>query len=134
MENGSKLVSDAILGTDLKYVTVGGRVYALKPPSIKVILMAIRHLSKVRVGSELTKLTIMAEYERNTKHIARALAVLVSHKDGWRSRRMAKQFYDGTYEELLAAFQVLVGMMGGDAFFGLAQLAKSLNQIAAKPK
>lgn len=132
MRNGAQVVSDAILGEDLKYVSIGGEVYSIKPPSIRTILKAIKHLTKVRLESEkYTKVNIMAEYERNTKHIAMALAILISPK---KPKKYAKRFLDGTYAELLTAYNTAVLMMGGDDFFALAQLAKSLQKMAARPK
>ena len=132
MKNGAQVVSEAILGEDVKFVVIGGEVYSVKPPSIRTILKSIKHLSMVRLESEkYTKSSIMSEYKRNTKHIAMGLAVLLSPKH---PKKYAKKFMDGTYGELLKAYNEVVGMMGGDDFFALAQLAKSLQKMAARPK
>lgn len=131
-KNGAQVVSDAILGEDLKFVAIGGTVYSVRPPSIRTILKAIKHLCQVRLDTEkYTKASIMSEYKRNTKHIAMGLAVMISPK---KPKKYAKKFMDGTYGELLAAYNEVVGMMGGDDFFALAQLAKSLQRMAARPK
>ena len=41
----AKTVSDALLGLDFKNVGIGGIVYTIKPPTIKVICRAIHHFS-----------------------------------------------------------------------------------------
>ena len=125
-------MSDAILGEDLKFVAIGGEVYTLRPPSIRTILKSIKHLSRVKLDSDkYTKSSILSEYERNTKHLAYGLAVLISPKN---PKKYAKKFLDGTFSELLKAYNTAVLMMGGDDFFALAQLAKNLQKMAARPK
>ena len=47
MNQASKIVSDALLGMDFKNVEIGGVVYTIKPPTIKVICRAIHHFSNV---------------------------------------------------------------------------------------
>lgn len=131
-KNGAQVVSDAILGEDLKFVVIGGEVYSIKPPSIRTILKSIKHLSLVKLEADkYTKSSILSEYERNTKHIAYGLAVLIDPK---KPKKYAKKFMDGTYAELLKAYNTAVQMMGGDDFFALAQLARSLQKMAARPK
>jgi len=133
--NGPKLVSDAILGDSMKFITIGGKVYCIKPPSIKVILSSIRHLSNVRLpGDSYTKIGLLAEYPKNTGHIVRGIAVLIQGSDGWKARRLARKLKDGTFDELLKAFEAAVQLMGCESFFAIAQSAKSLSQMAARPK
>lgn len=43
MNQAAKIVSDALLGLDFKNVEIGGVVYTIKPPTIKVICSAIHH-------------------------------------------------------------------------------------------
>ena len=43
----AKTVSDALLGLDFKNVGIGGIVYTIKPPTIKVICRAIHHFSNI---------------------------------------------------------------------------------------
>ena len=47
MNQASKIVSDALLGMDFKNVEIGGVVYTIKPPTIKVICRGIHHFSNV---------------------------------------------------------------------------------------
>lgn len=134
-ENGAKVVADAILGEDLKFVTIGKEVYSIKPPSIEVILRAIRHLAKVKLETDKhTKVSILSEYDKNTEHITRALAILITGEDNRKTKKVAKRLMSGTYHELLLAYNAAVHMMGGDDFFALAQLAKNLQKVAARPK
>ena len=134
-DNGAKVVADAILGEDLKFVTIGKEVYSIKPPSIEVILRAIRHLAKVKLETDkYTKVSILSEYDKNTEHITRALAILITGEDNRKTKKVAKRLMSGTYHELLLAYNAAVHMMGGDDFFALAQLAKNLQKVAARPK
>lgn len=134
-DNGAKVVADAILGEDLKFVTIGKEVYSIKPPSIEVILRAIRHLAKVKLETDKhTKVSILSEYDKNTEHITRALAILITGEDNRKTKKVAKRLMSGTYHELLLAYNAAVHMMGGDDFFALAQLAKNLQKVAARPK
>ena len=134
-ENGAKVVADAVLGEDLKFVTIGKEVYSIKPPCIEVILKAIRHLAKVKLETDKhTKVSILSEYSRNTDHITRALAILITGEDNRKTKKVAKSLKKGTYHELLLAYNTAVHMMGGDDFFALAQLAKNLQKVAARPK
>ena len=129
------MVADAILGEDLKFVTIGKEVYSIKPPSIEVILRAIRHLAKVKLETDKhTKVSILSEYDKNTEHITRALAILITGEDNRKTKKVAKRLMSGTYHELLLAYNAAVHMMGGDDFFALAQLAKNLQKVAARPK
>ena len=134
-DNGAKVVADAILGEDLKFVTIGKEVYSIKPPSIEVILKAIRHLARVKLDEQnYTKVTILSEYDKNTEYITRALAILITGEDNRKTKKVAKKLVKGTYHELLLAYNAAVHMMGGDDFFALAQLAKNLQKVAARPK
>lgn len=47
MNQAAKIVSDALLGMDFKNVEIGGVIYTIKPPIIKVICRAINHFSKI---------------------------------------------------------------------------------------
>ena len=47
MNQAAKTVSDALLGLDFKNVEIGGIVYTIKPPTIKVICRAIHHFANI---------------------------------------------------------------------------------------
>ena len=48
----AKTVSDALLGLDFKNVGIGGIVYTIKPPTIKVICRAIHHFSNIALRGD----------------------------------------------------------------------------------
>lgn len=135
MDNASKIVSDAILGNTLKFCSVGGKTYTLVPPSIATILSAIGFLSKFGLEKDkYTMLEIAGEYGRNVKPLTMALAVLLCGRDGIKARLVARRLRKGTFRELLQMLNLFVGMMGGNDFFALASLAKSVRKMAATPK
>lgn len=43
MNQAAKTVSNALLGLDFMNVEIGGMVYTIKPPTIKIICRAIHH-------------------------------------------------------------------------------------------
>lgn len=43
----AKTVSDALLGLDFMNVEIGGMVYTIKPPTIKIICRVIHHFSNI---------------------------------------------------------------------------------------
>ena len=43
----AKTVSDALLGLDFMNVEIGGMVYTIKPPTIKIICRVIHHSSNI---------------------------------------------------------------------------------------
>lgn len=47
MNQAAKTVSDALLGLDFMNVEIGGMVYTIKPPTIKIICRAIHHFSNI---------------------------------------------------------------------------------------
>ena len=135
MNKAAKIVSDAILGNSVRFCTVGGKVYTLVPPSIATILTAVSHLSRFGLEKEkYTLVEITGEYERNIKPLTVALAVLICGKDGIKARWTARKLRQGTFKELLEMFSIFIGMMGGNDFFALASLAKSMQKMAAAPK
>ena len=52
MNQAAKIVSDSLLGLDFKNVEIGGIVYTIKPPIIKIICRAIRHFSTIEMKGE----------------------------------------------------------------------------------
>ena len=44
----AKTVSDALLGLDFMNVEIGGMVYTIKPPTIKIICRVIHHFSNIQ--------------------------------------------------------------------------------------
>lgn len=47
MNQAAKTVSNALLGLDFMNVEIGGMVYTIKPPTIKIICRAIHHFSNI---------------------------------------------------------------------------------------
>jgi len=52
MNQAAKTVSDALLGLDFMNVEIGGMVYTIKPPTIKIICRAIHHFSNIALRGD----------------------------------------------------------------------------------
>ena len=53
MNQAAKTVSDALLGLDFMNVEIGGMVYTIKPPTIKIICRAIHHFSNIGMTGKM---------------------------------------------------------------------------------
>lgn len=134
MDKASELVSSALLGLDIRIITVGGKSYKISPPSIRTILEATRHFAKVDVEDSPTEAGIIKYYEANTPHITRGIAAIIRGSDGLLTRRLAKRLTRGTYKELADALVTCINLMGGQDFFAIASLLKSIRKTVASRK
>lgn len=61
MNQAAKTVSDALLGLDFMNVEIGGMVYTIKPPTIKIICRAIHHFS-ISAGLEIMSWKLLKSF------------------------------------------------------------------------
>lgn len=134
MDKATELVSKALLGLDIKMVNIGGRTYAIKSPSIRTILSATRWFAKVEIDDKPTEIGIIKDYEKNTPYITRGIAIIINGRDGIRTRMLANRLTKGTYKELVNALVICIDLMGGQDFFAIASLLKSIRKTVATPK
>lgn len=53
MNQGAKIISESIIGSDFRTVFVGGKAYTVYPPTIHKLAGAISHLSDVQEAENL---------------------------------------------------------------------------------
>ena len=77
MSEVSKNISELLSGTYGKAIVVGGTVYVIKAPSIKVIMRATQYLSKVDLPENGTVRELMKVAPVNLENIVKGLSFLV---------------------------------------------------------
>ena len=127
MNQAAKIVSDALLGFDFKNVTIGDVVYTIKPPTIKVICRAIRHLSTVDLKGD-NMVEAIKELPSITEDMLKGLSCFICGNE-----KMAKVLENGTFEEVKEALDVCFSMMDVSAFQCVSSM-KNVSMLAARPK
>lgn len=110
MNQAAKIVSDALLGLDFKNVEIGGVVYTIKPPTIKVICSAIHHFSNIGMTGD---------------NIMEAIKKLPGATDD-----MLKGI---SFDEIKEVLEICFSMMDISAF-QCVSLMKNVSMLAARPK
>lgn len=127
MNQGSKIVSDSLLGLDFKNVEIGGMVYTIKPPTIKVICRAIRHFSNTDMTGD-NIIEAISELPSMTEDMLKGLSCFICGNE-----KMAKALENGTFEEIKEALEVCFSMMDISAFQCVSSM-KNVSMLAARPK
>lgn len=127
MNQAAKIVSDSILGLDFKNVEIGGMIFTIKPPTIKVICQAIRYFSTVDMSG-----TTIVEAINNIPNVSdgllKGLSCFICGNES-----MAKALENGTFEEMKNALEVCFSMMDTSAFQCVSSM-KNVSMLAARPK
>lgn len=127
MNQGAKIVSDSLLGLDFKNVEIGGVVYTIKPPTIKVICRAIRNFSTVDMqGDNITE--ALTQLPEATDGLLKGLSCFICGNE-----KMARALENGTFEEIKNALEVCFSMMDISAFQCVSSM-KNVSMLAARPK
>uniref|UniRef100_UPI000D1111AD hypothetical protein n=1 Tax=Parabacteroides pacaensis TaxID=2086575 RepID=UPI000D1111AD len=75
MNKATKDLSELLQGSYCKTILIGGKVYVMKAPSIKVITRAAKHLSLVSVSKDFTISEIMQAVSEHSENIAKGLSM-----------------------------------------------------------
>ena len=127
MNQAAKIVSDSLLGLDFKNVMIGGVVYTIKPPTIKVICQAIRHFSTVEMSGD-NIVEAIDSIPNISDGLLKGLSCFICG-----SEDMAKVLANGTFEEVKEALEVCFSMMDTSAFQCVSSM-KNVSMLAARPK
>ena len=123
--NAAKIVSDALLGYDTKYIVINDIPYAIKAPTIRVIAGATRHLAMME--KEVDGKSI-PDAERITE-AASALSWFVAGNDS-----LSETFKDAKLSEVTRGIETAVKLIDTQDFMKLSTLSKSLQKLIAKAK
>lgn len=127
MNQAAKIVSDALLGLDFKNIEIGGIVYTIKPPTIKVICRAIHYFSNIgMIGDNIVE--AIKELPEATEDMLKGISCFICG-----SEELAKVLENGTFEEIKDALEICFSMMDISAFQCVSSM-RNVSMLAAKPK
>lgn len=127
MNQAAKIVSDALLGMDFKNVGIGGMIYTIKPPTIKVICRAISHFSKIGMEGD-NIMEAIKELPKATEDMLKGISCFICGNED-----LTKDLENGTFEEIKNALEVCFSMVDISAFQCVSSM-KNVSMLAAKPK
>lgn len=127
MNQAAKIVSDALLGLDFKNIEIGGIVYTIKPPTIKVICRAIHYFSNIGMtGDNIVE--AIKELPEATEDMLKGVSCFICGNEG-----LSKVLKNGTFEEIKEALEICFSMMDISAFQCVSSM-RNVSMLAAKPK
>ena len=117
MNQGAKIVSESIIGSDFRTVFVTGKAYTVYPPTIHKLAGAISHLSGVQEADNLKDVLLsLGESEAYSK----ALSWLITGDES-----LSEELAKGTYEENVNALDEVFSMIDSKVFLKAVSLAKT---------
>lgn len=126
MNQGAKIVSESIIGSDFRTIIVNGKSYTVYPPTIHKLAGAISHLSGVQEAENLKDVLLsLGESEAYSK----ALSWLIVGNDS-----LSVELAKGTYKENVDALEETLSMIDSKVFLKAVSLARNVSLLAAKPK
>lgn len=126
MNQGSKVVSDAIIGNDFRVVVVNGRSYSINPPTIHKIAGAGSYLSSI---GKIETLDDVFSSMKDTPNASHALSWFINGND-----ELFEELSKGTFEENVNALSVALSLISVENFTMLSALAKNVASLAANQK
>lgn len=126
MNEGAKIISKSVIGSDFRTIFVSGKAYTVYPPTIHRLAGAISYLSDVKEADNLRDVLLsLGESEAYSK----ALSWLITGDES-----LSEELAKGTYEENVNALDEALSMIDSKVFLKAASLAKNVSLLAAKPK
>lgn len=126
MSEGSKIVSDAIIGNDFVTVMVANKMYAVMPPTIHKLAGAGLYLSGF--GKEETLHDIIKSVNDSDK-LSLALSWLINGNDS-----LSDELSRGSFDELVNALCEAYSLISVENFTKLSALAKNVARLIANQK
>lgn len=127
MNQASKIVSDALLGLDFKNVEIGGVVYTIKPPTIKVICSAIHHFSNTGMTGD-NIMEAIKELPGVTDDMLKGISCFICGNEN-----MTKALENGTFDEIKEVLEICFSMLDISAFQCVSSM-RNVSMLAARPK
>lgn len=128
MSKASKLVAEAIAGTDYILVYINGKAYPVHQPIIKRLAGAVACISDLDMQDAGTLKDMLLSAKDCTAY-AKALSWFIKGNES-----LAKELCEGTYIELVDALASVFDMIGIAPFVKAASLTKNASLLVAKPK
>ena len=125
MNQGAKILSESIIGSDFRTVFVGGRAYTVYPPTIHKLAGAISHLSDVHEADNVKDVLLSLG---ESKSYSKALSWLICGDES-----LSEELAKGTYEENVNALDEALSLIDSKVFLKAVSLARNVSLLAAKP-
>lgn len=126
MNEGAKVVADAIIGNDFRTVIVGDKAYTIFPPTIHKLMGASSHLSQVKEGKSVHEVLLSLG---DSGHLSKALSWLVCDNE-----ILSEEFSRCGYEDVVNALEEALSLIDAKVFLKAVSLAKNVSLLTAKPK
>lgn len=137
MNEAVKTMSDLLVDNYCKTVLVGGKVFVIKAPAIKVIVRVTRYLSLVEIPKDVSVNEMLKITSEQSENIVKGLSYLVAgdvEDYEQKATEAAEELQSGTHEELYSAFLVAFNLITGKELFQCASLAMELANLIVRPK
>lgn len=137
MNEAVKTMSDLLSGEYRKTIVVGGKIFVMRAPSIKVIVRATRHFSCVEILRDVSVNELLTIVSAQAAPIVKGLSYLVAGDVPdfeERASLLADDLGHGTHEELCSAFLVAFNLITGKELFLYASLAMELANLIVRPR
>ena len=129
MSEASKIISSAIIGSDVAVFVVNSKRYVVQPPTIHKIAGAISVLSDVGMSDKSTLKELLLEMGNMADILPRALSWIIKGNES-----LSDELSNGTSEEVVNGIDLSFGLISTSPFLKAASLAKNVTLLAAKPK
>ena len=126
MNQGAKIVSESIIGSDFRTVFVAGKAYTVYTPTIHKLAGAISHLSGVQEADNLKDVLLSLG---NSEAYSKALSWLINGDES-----LSEELSKGTLDEVVDALDESLSMIDSKVFLKAVSLAKNVSLLAAKPR
>lgn len=126
MSEASKIVSAAVLGTDIRTVIVAGKAYVIEPPTIHKIAGAAAYLEAFE------NIQSVGDALRSMQHLTEAATALSFFINGDDS--LSKELSGGTFPEIVNALEAALSLIDVANFSKLSVLTRNVSRLAAKPR
>lgn len=126
MSKGSKLVSEAIVGDDIKTVIVAEKLYVIHPPTIYKLAGAGKYLSSL--GDEQSVRDCIKSINDSEK-LVYALSWFIKGDNS-----LYEDLSRGTFDELVDALSEAYSLISVENFTRLSILAKNVAKLIANQK
>lgn len=126
MYEGAKLISEAILGLDMRVVVVADKQYVIKSPTIKKLAGCARCLSELPKADTFAD---MLNAINNADKLAKALSWMINGDES-----LYEDLSKGTYKEIVDALEKAYSMIDMRDFMRAVGLQRSVAELTARPK
>ena len=118
-----EIISSAVLGIEREAAFIGGKVYHIKPPTIRRFAGAVRYLKGT--GDTLREVVLSTDGEG----LAKALSWFVAGDES-----LAEVFLDCPLAEVQQGLILALGMLDPQNFIRLSALQRNVRSLIARPR